>query len=105
MFKSFGCVSCHQGENIGTNLLERSGVFHELAVGPAPLLRVPSLRNIAVLGPYFHDGSAPTLTRAVTVMGWVQLNRQLSPDQVDAIVAFLNSLTGTYNGKPLTPAR
>jgi cytochrome c peroxidase len=62
------------------------------------------LRNVAVTPPYFHDGSAPTLSKAVKAMGYAQLDRTLTDDQTEAIVAFLNTLTGTYLGKPVTPA-
>src|SRR5262249_14466540 len=61
MFKSLGCVSCHQGVNVGGNLLERHGIFQPLAAPQPEILRVPSLRNVATTPPYFHDGSAPTL--------------------------------------------
>lgn len=56
--------------------------------------RVPPLRNIALTAPYFHNGSAKTLRMAVKAMGKAQYNTDLSENQVDAIVAFLNSLTG-----------
>lgn len=104
LFKSFGCVSCHQGVNLGGNLFEPSGVFHPVGSSHGHLLRVPSLRNIAVMAPYFHDGSAPTLDKAVAEMGYAQLDRHLADDQVKAISAFLRTLTGRYMGKPLTPA-
>jgi cytochrome c peroxidase len=101
LFKSLGCVSCHQGVNVGGNLFERPGIFHRLVHKQATDLRVPSLRNVAVTPPYFHNGSAPTLARAVGRMGYSQLGRTLSKEQIDAIVAFLGSLTGSYQGKPL----
>ena len=59
LFKSLGCVSCHQGVNVASNLYERHGIFHPLASPNPVLLRVPSLRNVAVMAPYFHDGSSP----------------------------------------------
>jgi cytochrome c peroxidase len=102
LFKSFGCVSCHQGVNVGGNLFEQSGIFHHLASPQPQVFRVPSLRNVAVTPPYFHNGSAPTLQDAVRKMGYAQLDRKISDDQVDTIVAFLNSLTGLYRGKTLT---
>ena len=102
-FKSFGCIACHQGVNVGGNLFERYGIFHPLVPGRPRMLRVPSLRNIAATAPYFHDGSVPTLPEAVRAMSLAQLNRELSDSQVDAIVAFLGSLTGTYRGKLVTP--
>jgi cytochrome c peroxidase len=97
-FKSLGCVSCHQGVNIGGNLFQRHGIFHPLASPDPVILRVPSLRNVATTPPYFHDGSAPTLDDAVRKMGRAQLNATLTDPQVNAIVAFLHSLTGQYRG-------
>jgi cytochrome c peroxidase len=105
LFESLGCVSCHQGVNIGGNLYERHGIFHPLG-SPQPLiLRVPSLRNVATMAPYFHDGSAPTLDDAVHKMAAAQLDRQLSDQQVQRIVGFLKTLTGNFQGKPVTAAR
>jgi cytochrome c peroxidase len=104
LFNSLGCISCHQGVNVGGNLFERSGIFHQLASGPPKVFRVPSLRNVAVTAPYFHDGSAATLPEAVRAMGFAQLDRVLTNEQVTAIVAFLNTLTGTYKGAPVTSA-
>jgi cytochrome c peroxidase len=102
LFKSLGCVSCHQGVNVGGNMFQRHGIFHPLASPKPEIVRVPSLRNVAVTPPYFHDGSAPTLPQAVKAMGYAQLDRTLTDDQTKAIVAFLNTLTGTYLGKPAT---
>jgi cytochrome c peroxidase len=98
LFKSLGCVSCHQGVNIGGNLFERHGIFHPLASPKPEILRVPSLRNVATTPPYFHDGSAPTLDDAVRKMGIAQLNSTLTDQQVKAIVAYLQTLTGNYRG-------
>lgn len=105
LFKSAGCISCHQGVNVGGNLYQRHGVFHPLASPEPRVLRVPSLRNVAETPPYFHDGSAATLEDAVRGMGLAQLNRTLSGDEVAAIVAFLRTLTGSYRGGPVTAAR
>jgi cytochrome c peroxidase len=104
LFKSLGCVSCHQGVNVGGNMYQRHGIFHPLASPKPEIVRVPSLRNVAVTPPYFHDGSASTLSQAVQEMGYAQLDRKLTNDQTKAIVAFLNTLTGTYLGKPVSPA-
>jgi cytochrome c peroxidase len=117
LFKSYGCVSCHQGINIGGNLLQRFGVFaspddgRKAAEEPDPgraritkdprdaaVFRVPSLRNVAVTGPYFHDGRAVTLDEAVRLMAQVQLGRTLSALDVRLIVAFLRTLTGEFEG-------
>jgi len=115
LFKSNGCVACHQGVNIGGNLLQRFGVFakpdplHPSCGGPDPgriritkdpldqdVFRVPSLRNVAVTGPYFHDGRAVTLEEAVRLMGRAQLGRDLPAEDVRLIVAFLKTLTGEF---------
>jgi cytochrome c peroxidase len=104
LFKSLGCISCHQGVNVGGNLFERHGIFHPLASPKPEILRVPSLRNVATTPPYFHDGSAPTLHEAVRKMANAQLDRTLSDQQIEAIVAFLQTLTGTYRGAPVIAA-
>jgi cytochrome c peroxidase len=101
LFKSLGCVSCHQGVNIGGNLYQRHGIFHPLAAPQPEILRVPSLRNVATTPPYFHDGSAPTLDDAVRKMGFAQLNSTLTDQQVTVIVAYLQTLTGNYRGVPV----
>ena len=118
MFRSFGCVSCHQGMNIGGNMYQRIGVMEQyvpvadpdddrgrfrLTSDPADdhVFKVPSLRNVAVTAPYFHDGSRPNLESAVAAMGYYQLGRRLSGDEIQHLVAFLRTLTGEYNGRSL----
>jgi len=103
-FKSLGCISCHQGVNVGGNLFQRHGIFHAIGSPEPALLRVPSLRNVATTPPYFHDGSTPTLSKAVKKMGFAQLDRVLTDQQIAAIVAFLNTLTGTHRGQSVRPA-
>jgi cytochrome c peroxidase len=98
LFKSLGCVSCHQGVNVGGNLFERHGIFHPLASSHPEIIRVPSLRNVATTAPYFHDGSAPTLDAAVRRMAVAQLNSTLTDQQASSIVAYLKTLTGKYRG-------
>ena len=104
LFKSLGCSSCHQGANVGGNLFERQGVFRRLVAGKPEIVRVPSLRNVATTAPYFHDGSAPNLNEAVRRMAAAQLDRTLPDQQIDSIVAFLQTLTGTYRGAPVVGA-
>jgi cytochrome c peroxidase len=99
LFKSLGCVTCHQGVNVGGNLFQRHGIFHPLGSPEPELLRVPSLRNVATTAPYFHDGSAATLPEAVKLMGTAQLDRELTDQQIATIVAFLKTLTGSYRGQ------
>ncbi|MGB8557322.1 MAG: c-type cytochrome, partial [Pseudolabrys sp.] len=104
LFKSLGCISCHQGVNVGGNLFQRHGIFHPLGSAEPVLVRVPSLRNVTTTPPYFHDGSAPTLSEAVRAMGIAQLDRVLTEQQIAAIVAFLDTLTGTYRSEAVKPA-
>jgi len=119
-FKSYGCSSCHQGVNVGGNMFETLGAVREYFaergnVTKADLgrfnvtgkeedrhvFKVPSLRNVALTPPYFHDGSAKTLDAAVRAMARYQLGRPL-PDADAALIAkFLQTLTGEYNGRPL----
>jgi cytochrome c peroxidase len=124
LFKSYGCVACHQGENVGGNLFQKFGIFaspfaEEAEPARADLgrftvtgddadrhvFRVPSLRNVAVTAPYFHDGRAESLAQAVEVMAIYQLGRQLPREDIDSIVAFLKTLTGEYRGRPLAGVR
>ena len=104
LFKSLGCISCHQGVNVGGNLFQRHGIFHPIGSTDPVLVRVPSLRNVATTPPYFHDGSTPTLPKAVKIMGIAQLDRVLTDQQISDIVAFLNTLTGTYRGRAIEPS-
>ena len=64
---------------------------------------MPSLRNVALTAPYFHDGSAETLEEAVIIMAKYQLGRPVPKNDVTRIVAFLKTLTGEYQGTPLWP--
>jgi cytochrome c peroxidase len=122
LFKSYGCVACHQGVNIGGNMYQKFGVFAETREGEMPaavvdlgrysvtkalrdreVFRVPSLRNVAVTAPYFHDGRARTLEEAVTTMARVQLGRTLTAQENSLIVQFLDTLTGEFRGRSLGP--
>jgi len=115
LFKRYGCVTCHQGANMGGNLYQKFGVFEDVSKkNVAPLdrgrvritnvprdeyvFRVPSLRNVAVTAPYFHDGREQELSKAVETMGKVQLGKALAREDVDLIVEFLRTLTGEFRG-------
>ena len=121
LFKAYGCIACHQGVNVGGNLFQRFGIFYDpfAARGNAgaadlgrytitgreddrKVFRVPSLRNVAVTSPYFHDGSAASLAEAVDIMARSQLGRELPRDDIDLIIRFLRTLTGVYRGQSLT---
>ena len=88
----------------GTELtVEDNGRFKETAIERDRYrFKVPGLRNIALTAPYFHDGTEPELKEAVCKMGTYQVGVELSGEQEDLIVAFLNTLTGEHNGKLLT---
>ncbi len=119
LFKSRGCISCHHGRNVGGNMFQRLGVFgayepkHERssehqgrfevtgAEEDRYVFKVPSLRNVAVTGPYFHDGSVDSLDEAVRIMAYLQLGITLSDNDVKKIVSFLSSLTGEFRGVSL----
>lgn len=106
IFQASGCVGCHNGVLLGGNgyagfshVAGRGDVGRMAVTGREEdryVFRIAPLRNVAVTGPYFHDGSATTLRDAVSIMGSVQLARDFNPEEVDALVAFLNSLTGEF---------
>ena len=121
LFKVYGCIACHQGANIGGNLFQKFGIFQNPFAGQKTLsladqgrfavthlegdrhvFRVPSLRNVAMTSPYFHDGRTASLEEAVKIMARNQLGRELDQGDADLIVRFLGTLTGEYRGRPLT---
>ena len=138
LFKEYGCVSCHQGINVGGNMFQKFGVMDDYyTVSKASPLakwdavaskknqrnvtqadlgrfnvtgqekdryvfRVPSLRNVELTSPYFHDGTAESLEQAINVMVKYQLGRSLKSEQINLIIQFLKTLTGEYQGKPLS---
>lgn len=109
LFQSGGCVSCHNGVLLGGNIFQK---FNHIGGGDQGrknltgdkadlyLFRVAPLRNVAVTYPYFHDGSAKTLAEAVSIMGKSQLGRTFDEQEVDMLVAFLESLTGEFPSVP-----
>ncbi len=62
--------------------------------GDRDVFRVPGLRNVAETAPYFHDGSVAELNEAIRIMAKVQLNKDLSEDQIKKISSFLKACTG-----------
>lgn len=118
-FKEYGCIACHQGVNIGGNMFQKFGVFGDYIAdrghateadqgrfnvtgdeADRSVFKVPSLRNVALTAPYFHDGSAATLEQAVDVMFQYQLGRMPSAEDKSLIVLFLKTLSGRWEGKP-----
>lgn len=114
LFKSLGCIACHQGIDIGGNMYAPIGVLGDyFALQGRPPTKadlglenltnntldrykfvVPGLRNVAKTAPYFHDGSVNRLDKAVDIMAQVQLGIRLDTAQTRELVAFLKSLTG-----------
>ena len=64
--------------------------------------KTPTLRNVALTWPYYHDGSVPTLEKAIEMMSQYQVGRTMSDEEIDKVKAFLDALTGEYQGKTLT---
>ncbi len=108
LFKSLGCISCHNGQNIGGNSFQKIGV-----ITPYPYtkqqddryqltgrqedknrFKVPSLRNVALTAPYFHDGSIENLDSAIIAMGYYNLGLAITASQTKQISDFLHALTG-----------
>ena len=108
LFKESGCVACHNGPAAGGTSFQRMGVVEPYktsspAEGRSAVtgvdadrfnFKVPTLRNVELTYPYFHDGEARTLEEAVDIMGRLQLGRTYSADEIGSIVAFLKTLTG-----------
>ncbi|MBN2669626.1 MAG: cytochrome-c peroxidase [Bacteroidales bacterium] len=111
-FIKVGCTTCHMGNVLGGNMMQKFGLFadywtltnskvidnglYELTKNESDkyIFKVPGLRNIEKTGPYFHDGSVAKLSDAVVIMAKTELNKDLTPEEVNDIVAFLNALTG-----------
>lgn len=120
LFKNH-CATCHAGTNVGGLSYEKMGWrrpyftkdlaelhkddFGRFNVTENELdryyFKVPTLRNIAVTWPYFHNGSTSDLREAVKVMATHQVDQPLTAREIDQITAFLRTLTGKYEGKSL----
>ena len=122
LVQSVGCTSCHMGPNFaGPELPVGNGFYQKFPVYPGSeydkkyeltkdqgryevtknasdknVWRVPTWKNIAHTAPYFHNGAVKTLDEAVKVMAKTQLNKDLKQEEVNDIVAYLESLTGKY---------
>lgn len=120
LFKSYGCVTCHQGMLVGGNMFQTLGIFGDYFADRGKITRadlgrynvtkddrdryvfkVPSLRNVTLTAPYFHDGNPQTLQQAIELMGKYQLGVDIPQQDVDLIMEFLRTLQGEYQGKPL----
>lgn len=127
LFEETGCTSCHSGPAfMGPSLPQGQGFFMKFPTfadaemvtkynlmqdtgrhavtqqeTDKHLWKVPTLRNIALTAPYFHNGSVTTLEEAVRVMAKTQLDKTLAPEQISQLVAFLNALTGEFPAQTL----
>ena len=126
LFKQYNCATCHAGVNMGGLSYElmgkREDYFKDREINSQSGLtdadngrwaqtgverdryrfKTPTLRNVALTWPYYHDGSVATLDKAVEMMAQYQVGKTLSAEEVAKITSFLNTLTGEYKGKPLT---
>lgn len=113
LFNSYGCGACHTGENLGGTQFKQLGIARNYMIERKTLLtpadlglaevtkkskdfyvfKVPSMRNVALTHPYYHDGSVKSLNEAVYLMGKYQLGVEIPDQDVKAIVTFLKSLT------------
>ena len=108
LFKNSGCVACHNGEALGGTSFQKMGVVEPYkttagAQGRADVtgkdadrfnFKVPTLRNVEMTYPYFHDGAVWTLKEAVDIMGRLQLGKKFTDKENAQVVAFLKTLTG-----------
>jgi cytochrome c peroxidase len=113
LFKTYGCSSCHQGQNVGGNMFQKFGVLKDINLKKGNtddlgrfnitgnewekhVFKVPSLRLAVLTPPYFHDGSVETIQEAVNTMIEFQLGRSVPAEDKDDIIEFLHSLVGEY---------
>jgi cytochrome c peroxidase len=108
LFKDTGCTACHNGPAVGGASFQKMGLVspykgNDKVEGRSAVTgkdadrfnyKVPTLRNVEMTYPYFHDGAANTLTEAVDVMGRIQLGKKFTADENAKVVAFLKTLTG-----------
>ena len=126
LFKKYDCATCHAGVNMGGLTYElmgqRANYFEDRELTEKSGLtdgdngrwaqtkverdryrfKTPTLRNVALTYPYYHDGSVETLKEAVTKMAKYQVGREMTDGEADKVVSYLNALTGEYKGKKLT---
>jgi cytochrome c peroxidase len=111
-FMDVGCVTCHTGSLLGGNMFQKFGVhddYWKYTKSDPPdegraketgnntdkfMFKVPALRNVSETHPYFHDGSVESLEESIKIIAKVNLNRDLTEEEVSSIVVFLDALTG-----------
>ena len=106
LFKKFGCITCHNGVNVGGNSFQKIGIVfletnevgcrYEVTKNPEDkfVYKVPSLRNVVLTAPYFHNGNTYDLNESVSLMAYYNLGLKPKKEEIDDIVEFLKTLTG-----------
>ena len=126
LFKKYDCATCHAGVNMGGLTYElmgqRDNYFEDRELTLKSGLtdgdngryaqtkverdryrfKTPTLRNVALTWPYYHDGSVQTLNEAITKMAKFQVGHEMKPEEAQKVESFLQALTGEYKGKLLT---
>ncbi|RMD59595.1 MAG: cytochrome-c peroxidase [Nitrospirae bacterium] len=106
LFIKNGCTACHNGPLLGGRMFQKIGTVHPYEnkedlgrfnvtgiESDKYVFKVPSLRNVVLTYPYFHDGRVPTIEEAVKKMAWLQFGKELTEEEVNKIVKFLNTLS------------
>jgi cytochrome c peroxidase len=108
LFKSVGCIKCHDGENIGGGKFAKAGVYHKFGNcyddryaithknKDKCVYKVPTLRNINLTAPYFHDARTYDLKDAIKIEAWDNCNKKLTKTQINDIYNFLLTLEGDF---------
>ncbi|MFA5419030.1 MAG: cytochrome B6, partial [Bacteroidales bacterium] len=112
LFIDQGCIACHTGPLLGGTMLQKFGLYGDYTQYVHPtvadagkfnetkieadkdMFYVPGLRNVEKTYPYFHNGGVNNLNESIQIMGKLQLNKELNPQQVDDIAVFFGTLTG-----------
>lgn len=126
IFKDYKCATCHAGVNMGGLSYElmgqRDNYFQNREINEKSGLtdsdngrwaqtkverdryrfKTPTLRNVALTWPYYHDGSVTTLEKAIEMMAEFQVGRKMSESEIAKVKTFLDAQTGQYQGKTLT---
>ena len=125
IFKEYNCATCHTGVNMGGLSYEmmgqRANYFQDRETNMKSGLtdsdngrwaqtqverdryrfKTPTLRNVALTWPYYHDGSVETLEEAIAMMSKYQVGKEMPADKVAKVKSYLDALTGEYQGKLL----
>jgi len=97
-----GCINCHTGIAIGGSMqpFAIANEFKFKDVGDFKgdkngLVKVPSLRNVVLNSPYFHNGTVVKLKDAIKEMSRIQLSiTDIEDSEIDNLISFFNSLIG-----------